>query len=62
MENRLITVKEAMEYLHISRPTTMRMMDEIGATRRIGRKVLFDKVVIDKWIEENEAVHSRSAK
>lgn len=51
-EKRLLNIKEVSSYLGIGRTTLRKYMDEIGATRKFGKRVLFDKTVIDKVIDE----------
>lgn len=52
MERRLINADEAYKYLGMSRKLARPLLEEIGALRRFGRRVLFDRVVIDRWLDE----------
>lgn len=54
---RLLSLSEAQMYCGLGRNTTRKWCDEIGATRHIGSRVLYDRVVIDKAIDaSNEEV------
>lgn len=41
-----ITVNQAMEIFHLGRRTVRKRMDEIGATVKMGKRVLFDTDII----------------
>lgn len=47
---RLLSLSEAQLYCGLGRITTRKWCEEIGAVRRIGSRVLFDRVVIDEAI------------
>ena len=49
-EKRLLNRKEVCSYIGVGQTQARRYMEEIGATRRFGRRVLFDKNVIDNAI------------
>lgn len=49
-DSRLIDTDELRIYLNIGRNNAMKFGEEIGAKVRIGRRVLWDKQVIDKYI------------
>ncbi len=49
-EKRLLNIKEVCSYIGVGQTQARRYMEEIGATRRFGRRVLFDKNVIDNAI------------
>lgn len=49
-EKRLLNIKEVCTYINIGQNQARQYMDEIGATRKFGRRVLFDKNVIDNAI------------
>lgn len=51
---RLINLEEASAYIGMGRTRTRELMDFIGATKKFGSRVLFDKEIIDKYITENE--------
>lgn len=52
---RLLDTREACSYIGMGRINTRRFMDEIGATRRFGKRVLFDRTVIDEALNRLEA-------
>lgn len=47
-EKRMLNIKEVCIYTGMGQTRAREYMDEIGATRKFGRRVLFDKPVIDK--------------
>ena len=47
----LIDMRECGEYLGVGWQKARKISDEIGATRRVGGRVLIDRRKIDKWIE-----------
>ena len=49
-EKRLLNIKEVCSYIGVGQTRARCYMEEIGATRRFGRRVLFDKKVIDNAI------------
>lgn len=49
---RLLDVKEASVYCGISRGMVREWCREIGAERRIGRRVLYDRLAIDSEIDK----------
>lgn len=51
-EKRMFNVSEAGSYLGLGRTKTMEFCNEIGATVHIGRRVLYDREVIDRAISE----------
>lgn len=54
-EKRLLGIDDAAKYIGMGRVMTRKIMDEIGATRRIGRRVLFDKKIIDEILDKMES-------
>lgn len=44
---RLLSVEEACGYIGLGRSAAKIYLDRIGAKRKIGRRVLYDKTVID---------------
>jgi len=52
MEQRLLTVEEASEYLHLH-PQTVYFMARQGElpALKVGRAVRFDKLGLDQWIQ-----------
>lgn len=57
LANRLLGSKDAARYLCIS-PRTLWTLQNCGTIPnvRIGRKVLFDRVDLDAWIEAQKSV------
>lgn len=51
-EKRLLTLQEAAQYIGLGTKTTRALMDQIGAVRKFGSRVLFDKVVIDRELDK----------
>ena len=49
-EKRLLNIKEVCTYIGVGQTQARRYMDDIGAVRRFGRRLLFDKHVIDSAI------------
>ena len=49
---RLISINEAVVYLGIGRSTAISYLEQIGAKRKIGRRTLYDKQVIDSVLEK----------
>lgn len=50
-DSRLIDTDELRIYLNIGRNNAMKFGEEIGAKVRIGRRVLWDKQVIDNYFD-----------
>lgn len=51
-EKRMLSIKEVCKYIGQGETKTRIYMDVIGATRKFGRRVLFDKTVIDAALDE----------
>lgn len=49
---RLLNVKEACEYTGLGQTTTRKLMQEIGAVRRFGKRLLYDKTIIDAYLDD----------
>ena len=49
-EKRLLNIEEVCIYTGLGQTSARVHMQEIGAVRRFGRRVLYDKQVIDKAI------------
>lgn len=49
-EKRLLNIKGVCSYIGIGQTYARKYMEEIGAIRRFGRRVLYDKKVIDNAI------------
>ena len=54
-EVRLIGINELASYLGIGRNSAIRFGEESGAVRRIGRRTLYDRRIIDRAIDQLEA-------
>ena len=52
VEKRLMDVKEAQVYTGMGRNSCRVFCEQIGAVRKIGGRVLFDRVVIDKALDQ----------
>ena len=46
-EKRMLNIKEVCIYTGIGQSMARQYMEEIGATKHFGRRVLFDKNIID---------------
>lgn len=51
MTKRMLSIKEAAAYCGLGLNRTREWMDEIGATRHFGSRVLFDVRVIDAALD-----------
>ena len=51
-DKRLLSIDEASQYIGRSWLTTRKFCDAIGATRKFGTRLLFDKKIIDERIDE----------
>lgn len=51
IEPRMLTQKQAETYTGMGRSVLNAFMNDIGARRKIGRKVLYDKRVIDAALD-----------
>jgi len=47
---RLLSITEATVYLGVGRNSALKYLEEIGAKRKIGRRVLYDRVTIDEYL------------
>lgn len=50
-EKRLLDMDEGAKYCGLGRVTFRKYADAIGATRKIGSRVLFDRLVIDTALD-----------
>ena len=50
-EKRLLDIDEGAKYCGLGRVTFRKYADTIKATRKIGSRVLFDRLVIDKALD-----------
>ncbi len=51
IEIRLMSLPEASKYIGLGRNRTRTFLDKIGAIRMIGKRVLCDRVVIDRYLD-----------
>lgn len=51
-EKRLLSIEEAAQYIGQGINRTRTYMEEIGAVRKMGRRVLFDRNVIDAALDK----------
>lgn len=49
---RLISINEAMVYLGIGKSSALKYLEDIGAKKKIGRRTLYDKVIIDQHLNQ----------
>ena len=54
-EKRMLTIYEAAQYLGLGTRTTREWLEQIGAIRKIGSRVLADKNVIDQELDRKES-------
>lgn len=54
-ESRLLTSEGLCEYIGRGKNSARAWADEIGATRKFGKAVRFDRAVIDKALDNMEA-------
>ena len=50
-EKRMLNAEEASTYIGMGISRTRQLMSEVGAKRVLGRRVVYDKVIIDKWLD-----------
>lgn len=51
-EKRCLTIREFQEYFSIGRNNALKLARQSGAVIRIGKKMLVDRVVFDRWLDE----------
>lgn len=51
MIKRMLTEKEAQEYIGLKRAKCREFGEQIKCIKRIGRRVLYDKTIIDKALD-----------
>ena len=52
MTKRLLRERELMQYLGVGRSTARRFGAEVGAIVRFGRRVAYDRIIIDREINK----------
>lgn len=53
MEKRLLNVEEFCFYSGVQRKLASRLAKEIGIEKHIGRRVMYDRILFDKWCDSN---------
>ncbi|MBE5987560.1 MAG: hypothetical protein E7250_07520 [Paenibacillaceae bacterium] len=51
-ESRLMDTEELRAYTNLGRNNAMKLGEEIGAKVKVGKRVLWDRVKIDQYINE----------
>lgn len=51
-QKRMLSEKEAQAYLGLGRTKTRELCKEINAVTHIGTRVLYDKVILDKFLDQ----------
>lgn len=51
-ESRLMDTDELRAYINLGRNNAMKLGEEIGAKVKVGKRVLWDKVKIDQYLNE----------
>lgn len=54
-QKRLLNITEVQVYTGLGVSAARTLMDKIGATRKFGARVLFDKIVIDEALNQMRA-------
>lgn len=52
-EKRLLDIREFCFYAGLQRKLASRLAKEIHIEKRIGRRVMYDRVLFDRWCDEN---------
>lgn len=52
-QKRMLSEKEAQTYLGLGRSSTRKLGDKIKAIQHIGSRVLYDRYVLDSYLNEN---------
>ena len=55
-ESRLMDTEELRAYTNLGRNNAMKLGEEIGAKVKIGKRVMWDKVKIDQYINDIKGV------
>lgn len=53
-QKKMLSTKEAMSYYGLSRVYLRAWATKLGAVKKIGRRVFYDKNIIDKFVEQLE--------
>lgn len=57
-DKRMLTIYEASQYLGLGTKSARKYMEQIGAVRKFGSRVLFDKAVIDRELDRSVVSNS----
>ncbi len=55
-EKRLLSLKEFCVYSSLGQNTARRFAKKAGIEKRIGHKVLYDRVLFDEWCNNNKSI------
>ncbi len=55
---RLLSINEAAVYLGLGRSSALVFLEKIGAKQKIGRRSLYDKIIIDQHLSNTKEVDS----
>ncbi len=55
-QKRLLGLKEFCAYASLGKDTAYRVGEKTGITKRIGHRVLFDRVLFDEWCDKNKSI------
>jgi hypothetical protein len=50
-EKRMLSIEECQSYIGLGKNSTRKLMKDIGAERKIGSRCLYDKHVIDNYLD-----------
>ena len=53
---RLLTVKQTAAYIGLAEQTVRNRAHEIPGRRKLGRRLLFDRVELDRWLDRGDLV------
>jgi len=56
-ESRLMDTEELRAYTNLGRNNAMKLGEEIGAKVKVGKRVLWDRAKIDKYLDELTGVN-----
>lgn len=59
-EKRCLTIKEFQSYLSIGRNNALKLVKMSGAAIHVGKKILVDRVIFDKWLDEQKSSNTES--
>lgn len=55
-EKRLLGLKDFCVYASMGRDTAYKVGEKLGITKRIGHRVLFDRILFDEWCDKNKSI------